>query len=291
MGLITFSVVTPSFNQGEFIEETIKSVLSQKGKFCIEYIIMDGGSADNSVDIIKKYENLLKEGKWPVKCKGIEYKWLSERDEGQADAIEKGFAYAKGDIGVWLNSDDIFYSDNTLETVAMYFEKEDINLLIGNGIIIDKQGCKTGNHKTDRIDFKELVFLDYHILQPSAFLKIQFLKNNPFDKRLNYTFDADFFIRLILSGVKYKKVSDTFSCFRLYPETKTISSMYKRVKESMIIERKVTNSRLLLCASWIYKYFSVVIRVKYGKSYLVRFLYPYINKLFYRLIVGTWGRK
>ena len=84
----TFTVVTPSYNQGEFIEDTIRSILSQKGDFYIEYIIKDGLSTDDSVDIIRKYDTLLSEKKYNVQCKGVSYHWESKKDNGQADAIE-----------------------------------------------------------------------------------------------------------------------------------------------------------------------------------------------------------
>ncbi len=290
-GPLTFSVVTPSLNQGEFIEDAIKSVLSQEGDFYIDYIIMDGGSTDGSVEIIKKYENLLKEGKWPVRCRGIEYSWISEKDRGQADAIEKGFSRAKGDIGVWLNSDDIFYSASVFATVAKYFIEDDIDLLIGDGITVDRQGRQLGVYHTDRINLKELIFLDYHILQNSAFLKMQYYRDNPFNKNFNYSFDVDFFIRLIASGIRYKKVPDKLSCFRIYPETKSVSGQWKRVKEVMAIERQYTDNKMLLFVSWIYKYLSIVFHIRYGDSILVRKAFFSIRNLFYWLILGTWGRK
>ncbi len=83
---LTISIVTPSFNQGPFLAETIESVLGQAGDFAIDYIIVDGGSTDNSVDIIKRYEGLLRCGEWPVTCRGITYRWVREEDKGQADA-------------------------------------------------------------------------------------------------------------------------------------------------------------------------------------------------------------
>lgn len=288
---LKFSIVTPSFNQGKFIEETIRSVLSQEGDFFIDYIIMDGGSTDNSVEVIKKYDRLLKEGKWPVKCRGIEYRWVSEKDEGQADAIEKGFKRAEGDIGVWLNSDDIFYADNVFEKVSKYFAEEDIDLLIGDGLIIDRAGRKLWVHHTDRIDLKELIFLDYHIMQPAAFLKVSYFKNNPFDRRLNYNFDSEFFIRLLRSGIKYRKVSDIFSCFRMYPEIKTLSGPRERIREYMLIERAVTDKKTLLFISWVYKYFSVIVTTRYANSRLVNIVFYPLRNFFYWLIVGTWGRK
>ena len=100
------TVVTPSYNQGKFLEETIISVIGQEGDFFLDYIIVDGGSKDSSVELIKKYEALLQRGEWPIRCRGIEYRWLSEKDNGQTDAIIKGFRMAKAEVLAWLNSDD-----------------------------------------------------------------------------------------------------------------------------------------------------------------------------------------
>jgi glycosyltransferase involved in cell wall biosynthesis len=100
------SVITPSLNQGEFIERTILSVLSQKGDFDLEYIIVDGGSRDDSLDIIERYEHSLI--------------WVSEKDRGQSDAINKGFNMASGDIFAWLNSDDTYEPGGLAEVVEQY---------------------------------------------------------------------------------------------------------------------------------------------------------------------------
>ena len=89
----TISIVTPSYNQGEYLEETIRSVISQEGDFYIDYLITDGGSTDNSVDIIKKYAEFVSEGSWEKNCLGIDLTWVSEKDAGQTDAINKGFTF------------------------------------------------------------------------------------------------------------------------------------------------------------------------------------------------------
>ena len=94
-----------------YIRETIESVLSQKGSFEIEYIIMDGGSTDGTVEILKKYEQLLNEKKYPIKCTRITFKWQSEKDGGMYDAINKGFARATGDVYAWINADDTYLPD------------------------------------------------------------------------------------------------------------------------------------------------------------------------------------
>lgn len=291
MDPITFSIITPSYNQGKFLEDAIKSVLIQKGNFYIDYIIMDGGSTDNSVEIIKKYEGLLLDRKLAINCKGIKYRWRSEKDEGQADAIEKGFALTSGDIGAWLNSDDVYYNDEVFANVSRYFISEDIDLLIGNGTLTDKEGNFIGDYRTEKIDIKELIFLDYHILQPSAFLRLEYFKKNNFDKYLNYTFDVEFFIRLLKKGIKYKKIKEYLSCFRIYPEIKTMSGLEKRYRESLLIANKFSNDKTFLFISRIFKYFSEVIEIKYQRYFLVRLLTQLIRNIAYRLVIGTWGRK
>src|SRR5450631_2739137 len=104
----TISIVTPSFNQGEFLAATIESVISQAGDFIIDYLIVDGGSLDNSIDIIRGYDALIRTDMFPVNCCGLTYRWLSEQDRGQADALAKGFRMAEGEIFAWLNSDDTY---------------------------------------------------------------------------------------------------------------------------------------------------------------------------------------
>lgn len=133
-----FTIVTPSYNQGQFIEQTIQSVLSQVGNFSIDYIIADGGSTDNSVEIIKKYAELLKKNLYPIGCNGIDYRWWSRADGGQADALNQGFALTNGTILAWINSDD-FYEAGAFQKVADAFRKEpSADLIYGNGRALDR---------------------------------------------------------------------------------------------------------------------------------------------------------
>ncbi|MBI3582507.1 MAG: glycosyltransferase [Nitrospinae bacterium] len=103
-----FSIVTPSYNSEKYIAETIESVISQKGNFEIEYFVIDGGSTDKTVEIIKSYERMIKEESPILKCRRVIFKWITEKDQGMYDAINKGFNWCSGNIYAWINSDDIY---------------------------------------------------------------------------------------------------------------------------------------------------------------------------------------
>lgn len=137
------SILTPSYNQGQFLEETIRSVLLQ-GYPNLEYIIIDGGSSDNSVDIIKKYEPWLAY-------------WVSEPDNGQSHAINKGFKLATGDIYAWINSDD-YYLEGSFNIVANEFVSlQEDAILLGYGNVVDTEGTFLDTRKIERIDNKTLI--------------------------------------------------------------------------------------------------------------------------------------
>jgi glycosyltransferase involved in cell wall biosynthesis len=119
---VRISVVTPCYNAEKYIEETIESVLSQRGDFEIEYLIMDGGSTDRTLDIIKKYAGWIEPGSFPVKCNKATFTYTSEKDEGMYDALAKGFRCVTGDIVAYVNSDD-FYLPNAFSTVTEIFGK------------------------------------------------------------------------------------------------------------------------------------------------------------------------
>lgn len=104
---MNFSIVTPSFNSGRFIRETIESVVSQEGDFIIEYIVVDNRSTDGTVDILREYERTLST-RPASRCRGVSFRWLSEGDDGMYDAINRGFALATGDVYAWINADDIY---------------------------------------------------------------------------------------------------------------------------------------------------------------------------------------
>lgn len=309
MNIIT--IVTPSYNQGEFIEETIRSILIQEGDFYIDYIIIDGASSDNSVSIIEKYETLLRENcrtgeyaglKWYVRgeknfrwnnCLGIRYRWLSEKDNGQVDALKKGFRLAGGDIYGWLNSDDIYIHPGVFQKVVAYFSAEPgLEMLCGDGIFISKTGQETGIHRVAQINLKELLFLDYHILQPSSFFSKTIYHEKQLDEQYICAFDALFFIHHLSNGVVYKKVADRFSAFRYYEEIKTIALRKRKNREFLDIDRKYSNNIFFIAVSAFYRKAETILHpfsnVKKGFKYK---LFVIIRRLSYLLITGKWGRQ
>lgn len=201
------SIVTPSYNQAEFIEGTIRSVLLQ-GYPNLEYIVIDGGSTDGSAEIIQKYEPWLTF-------------WVSERDHGQAHAINKGFQRATGSILAWLNSDDEYLA-NTLNFVARSFRKQpNIELLCGDCEMIDSKG-----HVIDRIkgrpgDLAELLAGDF-IPQPSAFFHRRAWEAvGGLDIDLRFILDYDLWIRMMLHGIRLQYIPLSLSRFRWHDLSKT----------------------------------------------------------------------
>jgi glycosyltransferase involved in cell wall biosynthesis len=285
------SVVTPSYNQAGFIERTITSVLEQKGDFYIEYILMDGGSTDGTVDIIKHYERLLKEGRYPIECNGIDFKWRSKADGGQSEAINEGFRSATGHIAGWLNSDDFLCNKSSLATVSKYFaEDPSLDLLIGEGCVVDKNGKELWRWHADRICIEELIYLDDHILQPAAFGKTKLFLEFPLAENYHYVMDLDFFLRVIRAGVTVRKVDDLLACLRIYPETKTESGTNERFREMRRVMSDYGNNRYHHVIGLFYQYTSIVLRKKYGRSRLAGWLFKALRDVCYFLIINTWGR-
>lgn len=225
------SIVTPSLNQGQFIEETIRSVLLQ-GYPDFEYIIIDGGSTDRSVEVIKKYE------KW------LTY-WVSEPDKGQSHAINKGFAKATGEIYAYINSDDL-YERNAFGVVAPIFSKSDKpQLVAGECIIFDGS--------IDKWIFKPWwpQNLSYFISktysstfgQPSSFWsKKIFDEVGGFDESLHYCFDREFFLRVGLTDVSPHFIPARIARFRKHSKSKSINQEIRFHEESISITRKYASA-------------------------------------------------
>ncbi len=231
------SVITPSFNQGAFIERTIKSVLSQEGDFYLEYIVVDGASTDNTVEIIKKYEELFKKKMWSVKCKGISYKWVSEPDKGQTDALNKGIRMAQGEIIGWLNSDDTYCKDAIKKVVEGFLKSPEGDIVYGIANYINENDKILDTHFPKRYlqmsDFK----YENLVIQPEVFFK-KFLvsKIGYFNEDLNYVMDYDFWIRAMKNGIKFKYIPEILANFRIRKESKSFGNNPSCYVESLAVQ-------------------------------------------------------
>jgi len=209
---VKISVITPSFNQGQFIEQTILSVINQNYPN-LEYIIIDGGSSDNTLDIIKKYE------------KYITY-WVSEPDKGQSDAINKGLNKASGEIINWLNSDD-YYEPNILHIVAKEFENHSVNVVSGKGRLFklnETIGYTKGVDVNKNNISKTIGWL--RMDQPETFYRSSAVsKMGPLNISLNYLMDRDWWLKyLLIYGVNgIVNINEVLVNFRLHEESKTVS--------------------------------------------------------------------
>lgn len=239
----TFSVITPSYNQGEYIESTINSVISQEGEFFIEYIIMDGGSTDNSVNIIKKYDSLLKATKYPIKCRGVNFSWISQKDNGQYGAINKGFSISSGEIMSWINSDDM-YLPFAFKTIAMIFQKFlEVQWIIGYETIIDKQ-CTVIDINTSRLYPRSLLKKGLFngkdgpfIQQESTFWRRSLWKQLKHKLNIQYKYAADFELwTSFAEKAELVKVNTQIGAFRKHDRQKT-NALARYYKETDSIRR------------------------------------------------------
>jgi glycosyltransferase involved in cell wall biosynthesis len=205
------SIVTPSFNQGKFLEETILSVLKQDYQN-IEYLIVDGGSNDNTLEVIQKYQSRLA---W----------WVSEPDTGQTDAINKGFNRATGSIIAWLNSDDVYSPGAVRQAVQYLVDHPQIGMVYGELDFIDESGRVIGKFNAAQTDLPRLRRGYVHIPQPSAFFRADLWKKvGPLDSSFFFAMDYDLWTRLAaVSELKYLP-GKTWAQFRLHTDGKTVAS-------------------------------------------------------------------
>jgi len=225
------SVITPSYNQGIYIEETIQSVLNQNYPN-LEYIIIDGGSSDSTVEIIKKYESK------------IDF-WVSEKDKGQADAINRGFAKATGDILCWLNSDDYFFPE-TLKYVASQLNIEKKEILFGevDHIFEPDKAVKHSNVK-NKYENYNLELYDY-IIQPGSFwTKKVWESTGAVDENLHFVFDWECFLRAKKNNTEFKYSNKVMSMYRVHAAHKTSNGGEKRQKEIEYILKKYSDEKML----------------------------------------------
>jgi glycosyltransferase involved in cell wall biosynthesis len=199
------SIVIPSYNQAAFLERTIKSALDQDYPY-LEHILVDGGSTDNSIEIIKKYGDQLA---W----------WVSEKDNGQGDAINKGMGHAKGEIVAWLNSDDCYLPAAVSAAVEAFEANPDAVMVYGDMLAIDENEIVTNTFRYSPLTLED--FLCFQIIgQPAVFMRHEaFKKVNGLDLNFHCLLDHHLWIRLAAHG-KMVHVPQIWSAARYHTEAK-----------------------------------------------------------------------
>lgn len=237
------SIVTPSFNQVRFLEATIRSVLEQDYPN-LEYIIIDGGSTDGSVDIIRKYSeglesrsNLLENRQPAAGLHKVNY-WVSEKDKGQTDAINKGFARARGDILAWLNSDDTYEPGAVSAAVKYLQEHPEVGLVYGDANFIDEAGRVIGKFAARQTDYTRLRRGYVHIPQQAAFFRADLWREvGPLDPSFYFAMDYDLWVRLAARApIHY--TPQLWANFRLHASGKTITADDRCWPEMIRIHRR-----------------------------------------------------
>lgn len=220
--MLKISIVTPSYNQGKFIKDTIESVMAQNYDNW-EHIIVDGKSSDDTVSILKKYSHL---------------KWVSEKDNGSVYALNKGIKMATGDIIGWLNSDD-YYEQNIFKDVVDAFENLNVNFVSGNQNFVDKDKNMVLKNFSLKFDYKYLTKFDPYVIRtPATFYSKNILeKVGYFAEDYKIVFDYDMFVK-ILKTEDLKFVDKVFTNYRFHEGTLSLNNVKRQVGELLKISKQ-----------------------------------------------------
>jgi glycosyltransferase involved in cell wall biosynthesis len=242
------SIVTPSYNQGKYLEETILSVLNQTYSK-IEYLVVDGGSSDGSLEILNKYNDRIS---W----------WVSEPDHGQTDALNKGFKKARGDIFAWLNSDDLYYPNAVLEAVKYLENHPNVGLVYGDANFVNTDGKIIGKFNAQQTSYQRLRRGEVYIPQQAAFWRAELWRQvGPLDPSFYFAMDYDLWVRLA-QVAKIRYTPQLWAKFRLHEAAKTITADDRCWPEMLKVHHRDGGSRLSMI---------------YARYYLRRILAPIIN--------------
>jgi len=252
MNLPRIIIVTPSFNQAQYLPETIESILNQNYPN-LEYTIIDGGSTDNSVAIIKKYESHL-------------LYWCSEEDRGQSDAIMKGFNKATGELFAWVNSDDVLFPGCLRQIAEHYVKSAKPDIITGNVAYIDDQGKITRYvrlPKQSRFFFSHGV---WHVSAPAVFFRASLFRDvGGLDFRYHLCMDLDLWVRMINAGARIEHIKEYLGGFRWHgPSKSTVASKKQPIRSHPeaveIFSNYVPNFYPRKLALWrfIYKLYQMV---------------------------------
>jgi len=253
------SVVIPSYNQGLFIESTIISIINQNYKN-IELIIIDACSTDSTVQILNKYNDF------------ITY-WVSERDNGQSDAIKKGFNIATGEIFAWLNSDDKYYSENTISEIVDFFLKTKADVVYGNMYIMDiDENIVAKRYLTTFLPAfirKSYFCGGFGIYQPSTFWRSDLYRNvDGVESNFRFCMDNDLFNKFVQFGAKFLFIDKFISVFRVHDLSKTSNLSIVAIKErselfsKYVMDNKIKYPSILILFARIYKIICLIFALR-----------------------------
>jgi glycosyltransferase involved in cell wall biosynthesis len=260
---VKVSIVTPSFNQAAFIERTLASVASQSG-VDIEHLVFDGGSTDGTQAILERFRP-------PVT-------WVSEKDEGQADAVNKGIRASDGEVIGWLNSDDVYYP-GTVERVAAFLAAHpEVDVVYGMADHIGRDDEFLESYPTEPWNLERLRRSCF-ICQPAAFFRRRVVeRHGALDTSLRYCMDYEYWLRLAKDGARFAYLQEKLAGSRLYAETKTLGS---RVAVHAEINDMMKRHFGRVPSRWLSNYAHAVAEAQ-GPSavpWIVRVLWAYLGAL------------
>ena len=237
-----FTIITPTWNQAEFIRDTIDSVLGQSFQD-FEYLIIDNESDDGTREIVEEYAK-----------KDERIRYIREPDHGQAEAINKGLKQAKGELVAWINSDDRYMDDTVLAKVDHAFrEHRQAGLVVGDAWYSDKKGKLTEYNPSDRKEPAWVIRRWYYIVQPAIFWKNE---GKLLDEGFHYVFDWKFFIGLY-EGNKVLYTHEPYAVYRMYEDNKTGQNNAKRKYEIYRLKKQLGDSRAdIAWCRWVYKQYA-----------------------------------
>jgi glycosyltransferase involved in cell wall biosynthesis len=221
-GLPLVSIVTPSFNMEGYLPRTIESVLSQDYPN-IEYIVMDGGSTDGTIEILKSYGGRLQ--------------YFSEPDKGPSDAVHKGLQRAHGDIFAWIGADDIYVPGAVRTGVEALMARPEIDVVYGEGNWIDEHDAVIRRYPTLPFDPKDLEW-DCFICQPASFMRASAYRRCGLDPDVNFSFDYDLWIRMAKQGIRFEMIPQYLAGSRMHQGAKTINERKTVFDASMALLRR-----------------------------------------------------
>ena len=242
------SIVTPSFNQGQFIERTLQSVASQSGVE-IEHVVFDGGSTDNTVDVLRNFTPSVN--------------WVSKKDRGQTDAVNQGIRATDGEIIGWLNSDDIYYPGAIAQVVAFFTTHPDIDVIYGMADHIDINDKSFESYPTEPWDYERLHETCF-ICQPALFFRRRVVeKHGLLDESLNYCMDYEYWLRLGKEGVRFFYIEIKLAGSRLYADNKTLGARVQVHKEINDMFKRLFG---LVPDKWLLNYAHAVVEANSNRA-------------------------